>query len=78
MDNKNNSNKPSFDILGFLDQTLDAVVDKELLEACEKTGDPIAIATIKLCMEYGIHGNKLLEFTRKLSMIGELAKGENE
>lgn len=78
MDNKNNSNNPELDILGFLDQVLDTVIDKELAEACEKAGDPIPAAFIKLCMEYGIHGRKLMEFTSKMTMICNLTGGNKK
>ena len=78
MDNKNNSNKPTFDILGFLDHTIDAVIDKELLKHCEKTGDMTGASIIALCMEYGLHGRKLMEFIQKLGMICNLTKDEKE
>ena len=74
----NNSRNPALDILGFLDQALDAIVDKELLAACEKTGDATASSVIGLCMEYGLHGRKLMEFIQKLGMICDLTKGKKE
>lgn len=77
MDN-NNSNNPSIDILSFLDHTIDAVIDKEVLQHCEKTGDATGASIIALCMEYGIHGRKLMEFIQKLGMICDLTKDKKE
>ena len=77
MDNKEKSN-PLVDVLGFVDQALDAYIEREMIDAGEKAGDETAVALINLCREYGIRGIKLVEFVHKLGMIGELAKGNKE
>ena len=78
MDNKNNSNNPIVDMLGFIDQALDVYIEKQLVEACEKTGDQTAIGVVNLCIEYGIRGKKLMEFIQKLGMICDLTKGKKK
>lgn len=77
MDN-NNSNNPTLDILGFLDQTIDTILDKEIIKHCKETGDVTGASIIALCMEYGIHGRKLFEFIQKLGMICDLTKGNKK
>lgn len=74
----NNSNNPALDILGFLDQTIDTYVEKQFIEACEKTGDEMAIALVNLFIEYGIRGRHLLELIHKLQMICDIAKSEKK
>lgn len=71
MDNKNN---PLIDIKSFIDQTVDTVLDKQLLAEMEKKGDETGIAIIQLCREYDIRGLKLMEFIYKLGMICDLTK----
>lgn len=74
MNNNNNSNNPKFNVMEFLDQALDAYIEKDLKEACEKTGDQTAIALVDLFTEYGIRGRKLVELLRKMQMICDITK----
>lgn len=73
MDNKN-SNNAKIDVLSFLDQALDAYIEKDFLAACEKTGDETATALVNLFIEYGIRGRKLIELLRKMQMICDITK----
>jgi hypothetical protein len=77
MDNNEKSN-PVVDLLGVIDQTMNAYIEREMIEAGEKAGDETAVALINLCREYGIRGIKLVEFVHKLGMIGELTGGKKE
>jgi hypothetical protein len=77
MDNNEKSN-PAVDLLGVIDQTVNAYIEREMIEAGEKAGDETAVALINLCREYGIRGIKLVEFVHKLGMIGELTGGKKE
>lgn len=73
MDN-NNSKNPAFNVMEFIDQALDAYMEKDLKEACEKTGDQTATALIDLFIEYGIRGRKLIELLHKMQMICDITK----
>lgn len=74
MDNKNNSNNSVFNVMEFIDQALDAYIEKDLKEACEKTGDQTAMALMDLFIEYGIRGRKLVELLHKMQMICDITK----
>ena len=77
MDNNEKSN-PLVDVLGVIDQTVDAYIEREIIDAAEKEGNDQAVAVINLCREFGIRGRRLIEFIHKLGMIDELYGNKKE
>ena len=69
-----NKTEYKVDILGLVEQTVDAHVNNTLLEAIEKEGNERDIALFKLLNEYGIYGSKAIEFLNKASTLFTIYK----
>lgn len=70
------------DFLEIMKNTVDAKINKELLDAAEASGEEFAYNFIKLLNEYGIYGLKVHEFMAKMQMLTAandfFGGGENE
>jgi hypothetical protein len=64
-----NNTEYKVDIISLVEQTMDAHVNNTLLDIFEKDGDEKNLAFFKLLNEYGIYGNKALEFINKASTL---------
>jgi uncharacterized membrane protein len=66
------------DIMGIVDQTVDATVNKMFIKSLEENGDPIAHGLFLLLNEYGIYGQKALEFINKAATLFEILKATGD
>ena len=67
-----NGAEPVLDVLGFLEQTVDAAINASVREELEKKGDEYTMAIMDLLAEYGISGRKAIEFAYKLDNLSKL------
>ena len=72
--------KIKLDVMEMVEQTVDAHINKVILESLEKEhGDEsLELGIYKLLNEYGINGRKALEFIYKLNALYTMFNGPDE
>lgn len=72
--------KIKLDVMEMVEQTVDAHINKAILESLEKEHgeESLELALFKLLNEYGINGRKALEFTYKMNTLYTMFNGPNE
>lgn len=72
-----NENNSFLDILETIEQTTEARINKDLLDAAKASGDETAYNLIKLLNEFGIYGLNVTKFIVKLGLLTDLSNNLN-
>ena len=68
-----NNNEVNIDLIGVAEQSIDAIINNQILEGVAKGKDgEFAVAVIKLFNEYGIYGRRILEFNAAIIALFRL------
>lgn len=65
-------NNTKIDVPALVDSLVDGMVNHDIRKAAAETNDPFLIGAIELFIEYGITGQKLVEFMNKFQCLFKL------